>query len=84
MNPQYQIQDHSNHYRGTSGPETIMRLEIKVLTFLDGYHQEELEDKLKECLKDYKVYAKISSSTGNEMTVNPPLSKTFLKKYGKH
>jgi hypothetical protein len=46
-----------------------MRICVKVLTPLDGYHQEELEDKIKQLLKEYGVEAKIKSSTGNEMTV---------------
>jgi hypothetical protein len=46
-----------------------MRVWIEVLTPLDGYHQEELEDKIKQLLKEYGVEAKIKSSTGNEMTV---------------
>jgi formaldehyde-activating enzyme involved in methanogenesis len=46
-----------------------MQVRIEVLTLLDGYHQEELEDKIKQLLKEYGVEAKIKSSTGNEMTV---------------
>jgi hypothetical protein len=46
-----------------------MQVWIEVLTPLDGYHQEELEDKIKQLLKEYGVEAKIKSSTGNEMTV---------------
>jgi len=46
------------------------KIEIRVLTPLDGYHQEELEDKIKNLLKKYGVKAEIRSlTTGNEMTV---------------
>jgi len=46
------------------------KIEIKVLTPLDGYHQEELEERIKSLLKEYGVKAKIKSlTTGNEMTV---------------
>jgi len=45
------------------------KIEIRVLTPLDGYHQEELEDKIKNLLKEYGVKAEIRSlTTGNEMT----------------
>ncbi|MFA5032764.1 MAG: hypothetical protein WC614_07075 [bacterium] len=47
-----------------------MKLEIKVLSLLDGQHQEELEDRLKEFIRGYGVRARIYSSTGNEMSVN--------------
>ncbi len=51
-------------------PEWLhMKVEIKVLTPLDGYHQEELEDLILNVLKEYGVRANIKSSTGNEMTV---------------
>jgi hypothetical protein len=46
-----------------------VRICVKVLTPLDGYHQEELEDQIKHLLQEYGVEAKIKSSTGNEMTV---------------
>jgi len=45
------------------------RILIWVLTPLDGQHQEELEDAVKEALQRFGVKAKIKSlSTGNEMT----------------
>jgi len=55
---------------GTSPHYGKMKLEIKVLSFLDGQHQEELENRLKEFIRGYGVKARIYSSTGNEMTVN--------------
>jgi len=46
------------------------RILVWVLTPLDGQHQEELEDALKELLQRFGVRAKVKSfSTGNEMTV---------------
>jgi hypothetical protein len=46
------------------------RILIWVLTPLDGQHQEELEDAVKELLQRFGVKARIKSlSTGNEMTV---------------
>jgi len=43
---------------------------IYVLTPLDGQHQEELEDKIKELLKEFNVKAKIVSlTTGNSASV---------------
>lgn len=77
----YKPQNYAESYAGNVLPEPIMKLEIKVMTYLDGEHREELEDKLKECIRKYGVRAKISSSTGNEMTVNPPKSTKTLK-YG--
>jgi len=48
-----------------------MEIHIKVSTLLDGYHQEELEDKIKQLLQEYGVKAEIKSSTGNEITIKP-------------
>jgi ABC-type uncharacterized transport system ATPase subunit len=46
------------------------RILIWVLTPLDGQHQEELEDAVKELLQRFGVRARVKSlSTGNEMTV---------------
>ena len=83
MNPEYKAQDNIRHYSGTRDPKPLMKLEIKVFSFLDSYHQEELEDTLKACLREYGIYARIKSSTGNKMTVNPPFSEIFLRKYEK-
>ncbi len=55
---------------GTDPQYNRMKLEIKVLSPLDGEHQEELEDRLKEFIRGYGVRARIYSSTGNEMSVN--------------
>jgi len=55
---------------GTSPHYNRMKLDIKVLSFLDGQHQEELEDGIKEFIRGYGAKARIYSSTGNEMTVN--------------
>lgn len=57
-----------------------MKLEIEVLSFLDGYHKEELEDKIKEFLREYGVKARIKSSTGNELSVSPKLSYESFRK----
>jgi len=47
------------------------RLLVWVTTPLDGQHQEELEDKIKELLREFGVKAKIKSlTTGNNLTVN--------------
>lgn len=47
------------------------RLLVWVTTPLDGQHQEELEDKIKELLREFGVKAKIKSlTTGNDLTVN--------------
>ena len=46
------------------------RILIWVLTPLDGQHEEELEDAVKELLRRFGVRARVKSlSTGNEMTV---------------
>lgn len=47
-----------------------MRVVIELFDFLDGCYKEQLEDRLKQCLYEYGVRARIKSSTGNEMTVN--------------
>ena len=49
--------------------ETKMKIVIDVTTFLDSEHQEELEDLVRDVLKNFGVNAKLESSTGNELTV---------------
>lgn len=77
MNHLY-ITDSAEHYHAERYPPESkklrtpeMTLEIQVYTYIDGKHKEELEDGIKAFMKGYGVVAKIYSSTGNEMTVNP-------------
>lgn len=73
------VTDHTERYRKNTGSEQKrkpeMKLEVEILSFIDGEHKEELEDGIKEFLKGYGVTAKIYSSTGNEITVNPFYNK---------
>ena len=46
-------------------------IKIHFRTFLDGHHQEKLEDDLKKFLQKQKIECRIENTkTGNEMTVN--------------
>ncbi len=47
----------------------FLQMIIRVDSFLDGEHQEELEDKVKEVLENFGVAGKIKSSTGNDITI---------------
>ena len=59
----YQVPDWDE---GTGFLQMIVR---GVDSFLDGEHQEELEDKVKEVLENFGVVGKIKSSTGNDLTI---------------
>ena len=47
-------------------------IKIKFTQFLDGYHQEKIEDKIKRLLHQEKINATIENTeTGNEMRTFP-------------
>lgn len=51
-------------------------IKIKFNQFLDSYHQEKLEDKIKRLLQQEKINATIENTeTGNEMRTFPKKNK---------